>query len=170
MIEAEAIVDMLKTVRLPVNSEAETQVEMMNLFTRRGVWFHREFVLDRANRIDFLFAGGIGMEVKLKGSAMNIFRQCRRYCEFDQIKQLILVSNKAMGFPGEINGKPCHFHLVVELIGLKSSQQQGITDPFSGAKTVHSDDSRIKLLAERFLKNKGKVEVAKQLDFGEVAL
>lgn len=41
--------------------------------------------------------------------------------------------------------------LMVDLCGLKSSQSQGILDPGAALGSVHSDDSRLKLLAERFL-------------------
>ena len=41
--------------------------------------------------------------------------------------------------------------LVISMLGLKASQSKGIVDPMSGASEVHTDDSRIRLLAERFL-------------------
>ena len=41
--------------------------------------------------------------------------------------------------------------LVVAMLGLKASQSKGIVDPLSGAEVVHSDESRIRLLAERYL-------------------
>jgi hypothetical protein len=40
---------------------------------------------------------------------------------------------------------------MVDLIGLKASQQRGIIDPGSGLESVHSDHSRISLLAQQFL-------------------
>lgn len=42
--------------------------------------------------------------------------------------------------------------LMVDLLGLKSAQAQGIVDPLASLQEVHSDDSRIKMLAERILK------------------
>jgi len=45
--------------------------------------------------------------------------------------------------------------LIVDLLGIKEEQSQGILDPLSGAASQHTDRSRIKELAERFLK-KGK--------------
>lgn len=68
----------------------------------------REFILDDENIIDFLIDGEIGIEVKIKGQRRQIFRQCERYCSFDQIKKLLLVTNKSMGFPEQINGKDCY--------------------------------------------------------------
>lgn len=43
---------------------------------------------------------------------------------------------------------------IVSMLGLKSSQSRGITDPFKEMEERESDPSRIKLLAERFLNNK----------------
>lgn len=41
--------------------------------------------------------------------------------------------------------------LVMDMLGVKASQARGITDPLAGVQQVHSDESRIKLLAERYL-------------------
>ncbi|WP_297105194.1 DEAD/DEAH box helicase [uncultured Devosia sp.] len=41
--------------------------------------------------------------------------------------------------------------VIMEMLGLKTSQSQGITDPFSGTTQQHSDDSRIKRLAANYL-------------------
>ncbi|WEJ33878.1 DEAD/DEAH box helicase [Devosia sp. SD17-2] len=41
--------------------------------------------------------------------------------------------------------------VIIEMLGLKSSQSQGITDPFSGTVQQHSDDGRIKRLAQAYL-------------------
>jgi SNF2 family DNA or RNA helicase len=49
--------------------------------------------------------------------------------------------------------------LMVDLLGLKASQARDIIDPFNQQlKTQHSDDSRLKLLAEMYLKNLDKKE------------
>lgn len=45
--------------------------------------------------------------------------------------------------------------LIIDMLGLKSSQSHNIINPLSAVEEQYSDDSRIKLLAERFLeKNK----------------
>ncbi len=44
--------------------------------------------------------------------------------------------------------------LVMDILGVKASQSRGIMDPLSGPQAVHSDESRIKLLAERYLARK----------------
>lgn len=42
--------------------------------------------------------------------------------------------------------------LIIDLLGIKASQSKGIMDPFLGSSEQHSDMSRIKLLAEKYLK------------------
>lgn len=41
--------------------------------------------------------------------------------------------------------------VVTGVLGLKGAQARGITDPLAGVEHVHSDESRVKLLAERYL-------------------
>jgi hypothetical protein len=43
----------------------------------------------------------------------------------------------------------------VNILGLKASQSRGITDPMAGVEHVHTDESRIKLLAHRYLEQRG---------------
>lgn len=40
---------------------------------------------------------------------------------------------------------------MIELLGVKASQARGIVDPMAGVETIHSDESRIQLLARQFL-------------------
>lgn len=77
----------------------------------RQINVHREYKLDYFNIIDFLVKhsdGNIGIEVKIKGGRKDIFKQCERYCLHKEIQILILVTNRAMGFPESINDKPCY--------------------------------------------------------------
>jgi hypothetical protein len=72
-----------------------------------GIEHTREARLDGKNRIDFK-VGGIGIEVKIKGNAKAIYKQCARYCALPEIEALILVTGRSMGFPETINNKPCY--------------------------------------------------------------
>jgi SNF2 family DNA or RNA helicase len=45
--------------------------------------------------------------------------------------------------------------LLVNILGLKSSQARGINDPGMGPQTVQSDQTRIKMLIEKYLNKKG---------------
>lgn len=92
-----------------LSTEASLKKDMAFLFARHlGIIMPEEYVLDPKNRVDF-FLDGTAIEVKInKGAAKSIYKQCERYCQFDEVKNLILVTNRPMGFPKEINGKPCY--------------------------------------------------------------
>lgn len=86
--------------------QAEIQAEFVLAWGQADV--EREFVLDHRNTIDFLISGDLGIEVKIGGQKRAIYKQCERYCCFDKIKSLLLVTNRSMGFPQQINGKDCY--------------------------------------------------------------
>jgi len=101
----------LKTLyshRFPLVIEKETQSAIEAKFLENNIEYSREHRLDNKNIPDF-FIDGIAIEVKIKGNAKSIFKQCERYCKFDEVKKLILVTNRSMGFPKDIHGKDCYF-------------------------------------------------------------
>lgn len=93
--------------RFPLEKEKETQEAIEKRLVENRIDYKREYHLDSDNIPDF-FIDGVAVEIKVKGNARNIYRQCERYCQFDEVKALILVTNRSMGFPPEINGKPCY--------------------------------------------------------------
>lgn len=62
---------------------------------------------DKESIPDF-FINGVCIEVKIKGQKTAIYRQCVRYCEFPDVKSLILITGVRMGFPKQINNKDCY--------------------------------------------------------------
>lgn len=105
----ELVIQALSSVRFPIDSEKQTQESIANTLLHKNIKYIREFHLDDKNIPDFFILNGeIAIEVKIKGKAMQIYKQCERYCKFDKVKQLILITNRSMGFPKEINGKPCY--------------------------------------------------------------
>lgn len=100
---------LLSGYRFDISHEASLQAQIEKVFQDSGVQYQREVRLSSRDRIDFLIAG-IGIEIKIKGQAKEIFRQCQRYCTHDQIKAIILVTGRAMGLPETIEGKPCYYH------------------------------------------------------------
>ncbi len=90
--------------KLSLSSELELQRQLEKLLKPLGPNFEKEVVLDKKNRVDFMLDGW-AIEVKLKGSSRAIYRQCQRYCKFDKVKGLILITNKSHGFPSLMNGK-----------------------------------------------------------------
>lgn len=77
--------------------------------TRNEIGFEREVRLSPGNRIDFLCAGGVGIECKARARKREVYRQLERYAEEDAITALILVTATAMGLPRESNGKPLFY-------------------------------------------------------------
>lgn len=101
------VLRVLSGARMDLSSEVLLKRDMADIFKRHGFKFQAEYVLDKANRPDFYY-DGVAIEVKIKGAAKSIYKQCERYCQFETVRALILVTNKAMGFPKEISGKPCY--------------------------------------------------------------
>ena len=93
--------------RFPLHSEKAVQDEIAKLLTEKNIFYNREMELDKENRPDFM-AGTTAIEVKISGQARAIYRQCERYCSFDLVTELVLITNKALGFPHQINGKNCY--------------------------------------------------------------
>lgn len=100
-------INLLSRARMRLTTEAQLKADMATLFKQRGLAYTPEYSLDATSRPDF-FLDGVTIEVKIKGNAKSIYKQCVRYCEFDEVKDLILVTNRSHGFPPEINGKPCY--------------------------------------------------------------
>lgn len=98
--------------RFDLGNEARCQTAIGLALDTAGVSFQREAVLSDTDRIDFLCQGGVGIEVKVKGSALEVLRQLERYARHETVTALVLATARSMGMPAEINGKPV---LVVNL-------------------------------------------------------
>ena len=64
-----------------------------------------EYRLAPRRRIDF-FVGGVGVEIK-KGrpNARDLLLQVRRYLEADELKEIIVVTQKDTPLPARVDGK-----------------------------------------------------------------
>lgn len=100
------VVSLISSTPIVQTSEVAVQEKISGILEAHGIAHKREVVLGPGDRPDFMIEGGIALEVKLKAGKRAIYRQCERYCEYDAVKGLILVSATAMGFPREIHGKP----------------------------------------------------------------
>lgn len=90
-----------------LSSEKLVQQAMENLLTKHVIPFEREVRLDEKDRIDFLIADGLGIEVKLDGTLTKVTRQLCRYAQHDEIKMLLLITTKPQlaQLPGFFNNK-----------------------------------------------------------------
>lgn len=109
-VEVRDILYVLRRKRFTLQDEkvlqAEINSELLLAFGLPEV--EREFILDKKNTIDFFISSAWGVEVKVCGQKRAIYKQCERYCGFEKIKALLLVTNRSMGFPKQINGKDCY--------------------------------------------------------------
>lgn len=95
----------LRSVRLDLTDEKILQLEIQNVILKRTIYsLEREVRLSKKDIIDFMVLG-LGIEVKIKGSKTEIYRQLQRYAEFEEVKCLWLITNKAVKLPEYINGK-----------------------------------------------------------------
>ncbi len=104
---AQEIIQTIQCNRFDLQDEKVLQNQISQSFDLNFVVYRKEFRLDEKNILDFLI-DDVGVEVKIKGSKRQIYKQCERYCGFDRIKSLLLITNRSMGFPSEINGKPIY--------------------------------------------------------------
>ena len=98
--------ELLSQYKFNLSSEKRLQAEIEQVLTDNGIDYEREYHLGEYGFVDF-FIEGIAVEIKTKGKVKAIYRQCRGYCEHEDVKSLILVTNTSMGLPDEINNKPC---------------------------------------------------------------
>jgi len=107
--QLDAIAAALTARRMSVNTESQLQAEIGAALAAAGIKATAEHRLAPASRIDFL-AGAIGIEAKIKGSRLAVWRQLERYAAFEAIHALVLVGTVVM--PAGIDscgGKPFRF-------------------------------------------------------------
>lgn len=111
MIHPNVLINLLSKKRLSLHNEKALQNEISKILSEEfpNSTIEKEFHFDEKNIIDFRVDEYLGIEVKIKSSARSLYNQCVRYCQFDDIKNLLLITNVAMGFPSEINNKGCYF-------------------------------------------------------------
>lgn len=102
------ITAILRRARLPLGNEGALQDALGRALERAGVSFEREVRISATDRIDFLAAGGVGIEAKARYPRRAIYRQLERYAQQPSITALILVTGTAIGLPEAINEKPIY--------------------------------------------------------------
>jgi hypothetical protein len=105
------VVASLRRRRFRFQSEAELQAGMSVALTEDSIAHEREVVIAEGDRIDFLCADGVGVEVKVGGSLADVTRQLHRYAQNPRVTSLVLASSRArllFGLPSSLNGKPLH--------------------------------------------------------------
>ena len=94
-----------------LTNEKKLQYELMEVLSSFNI--SKEFYLTKKDIIDFVIEKdniNIGIEIKIKGSPREIYRQIERYSKNDYLSCILLISNKSMGLPTSINEKPLYFY------------------------------------------------------------
>ena len=104
---ASQLVETLDRFRFDESSEERLQDGIEAVLRDRGVAFVREARLSDEDRIDFITHDGVGIEVKVDGSAASVLRQLHRYAHLDTVQALVLVTTKRRHqVPAALGKKP----------------------------------------------------------------
>lgn len=115
-MSAAALTEILAMYRIGAYSEEALQEGIAEALDTEGWSFEREVILGPRDRVDFLLEGGVGIEVKIDGTAPALIRQLHRYAQHARIHELVVVTNRARltQMPAELNGKPVHVCSLLE--------------------------------------------------------
>lgn len=103
---ARQIVVAIEHSRIDVSTEAAAHAGIAAALERRGIAAEREVRLSAGDRLDLL-AGGVAVEVKVKGSRRDTLRQLERYAESHRVAAIVLATGRA--WPSgmvTVRGKP----------------------------------------------------------------
>lgn len=102
--------------RLPVPAREEHLQDAVEQVLRElRVEYRREFYLGEVGTVDFLVAGGIAVEIKIKGQQGAVLRQLYKYATAEAVSGVLLVSTRpahVRHMPEEMCGKPVRTFLV----------------------------------------------------------
>lgn len=102
------LLELLDRISIDYQEESAAQRQIEEYLTGSGAEFEREYRLDDGI-IDFYFPRSkIGLEVKALKSwnKKEVYRQCERYLQSDDLSGLVLATGRAQGMPAEVLGKP----------------------------------------------------------------
>jgi hypothetical protein len=93
------IFSILSKYKFPVEDEKRLQGYIEDKLRENRIVYAREFFLDEHNIPDFIVGDGVVIEVKIKGSKRDIYAQILRYSKFDDVKSILVITNKNIGNP-----------------------------------------------------------------------
>lgn len=109
--ELEKVISALHTLRVGrISEEYDLQKKIATVFDAAGIGYDKEHNLGHGNRVDFLTATGIAVEVKKgKPNRERLLSQINRYAEFEEVQSIIIVVETSLKDPinHSRNGKPC---------------------------------------------------------------
>ena len=108
MEEPKALLEAIRATRFRYTSEDDLQRGIAQVLEANGIAHQREFRLDAQSRLHFQGDGGLGIEVKLDGSAMDLGYQVLRYLKAEEVRGIVVVTTRSShrDLPKELEGKP----------------------------------------------------------------
>ena len=115
----ERILTALRALRAPIQQgEYDLHRLVMDALDAAGIAYEHEVSLAPRCRID-LMCGRVGVEIKRgRVERAKVLRQLTRYAACPQVAGLILVTEKSLGLPREIGGKPVRVICLNRLWGI----------------------------------------------------
>lgn len=104
IISIDNITSLLRRYRFDLSNEKALQLEIENVLKENNISYLREHRLSKEDIPDFMI-NDLCIEVKIKGSKKSIFKQIERYSKYNEVTQIILITNKSLGMPLCINNK-----------------------------------------------------------------
>jgi len=108
MMGARDVAIFLRQARYRMGSEYLLQQDVERHLHTAGIPYEREHRLSPGERLDFLVAGNVAVELKIRAQRKSIYRQLERYARHEIVQALILVTASALGMPKTIEGKPVY--------------------------------------------------------------
>lgn len=110
MVCLERVVNLVKKLRIGLAVEEQViHDELKDLFDSEKVEHKYEYLLGKGSRVDFFIPEeGLGLEVK-KGKPNNrsLLKQVERYASFEEVKKILVVTERSVKLPSKVNGKEC---------------------------------------------------------------
>ena len=107
----EQVIAALGSLRITrVADEYALQEKIRQCLDNHRIGYQKEHRLGPRSRVDFLVSGGCAIEVKrglAKPNQTRVLSQLTRYAEFEEVNAIILVVDRNIHLPSEINGKRC---------------------------------------------------------------
>lgn len=105
-VQAAWLAAWLKQQPLPMDTEQRAQECLERRLAQAGIPFSRHAALAPGDIPDFIVAESIVVELKIKGAALSVYRQCERYAAHESVTAIILLTGRAMTLPETISAKP----------------------------------------------------------------
>lgn len=104
----ESLSQTIKSKKYDITNEKTLQAGIEDILNTQNIsGYRREYKLTPVDIIDFFNdKQGIGIEVKIKGSPLQVSRQIHRYTESNEVKDIVLIATKPYtNIPDTLNNK-----------------------------------------------------------------